>query len=211
MPTFTINLTTRASLHPDGDPSEFISEYCGEVLSVADTTGETIVGYLRAYKLHVGLAVDRGMPLFDVCDCYSQGMHSIHSLLYQPDSYSVRDTLAARFEAYESDLLVLDYILLDPKWRGLKIGLLAARKLVDLLGGGCGLVVSEISPLRREAHNDLDVPEEWIPEATTPGSLRRYFRQMGFERLGKTPYYAMPTALVTPTAEELLKPQSPVG
>ena len=135
-------------------------------------------------------------------------MHVIQSLLYQPDSYSFRDGLARRFEAYEGDLLVLDYILLDPKWRGLKIGLLAARKLVDLLGGGCGLVVSQISPLRPEAHLMFDVPEPWIPEPAGTGPLRRYFRRLGFERLGRSPFYAMPTALVTPTAEELLKPRA---
>ena len=43
------------------------------------------------------------------------------------------------FNAVEWDLLVLDYVVLVPKWRGLKIGLLAVRKMVDLLGGGCGL------------------------------------------------------------------------
>ena len=205
MASFTINLTTRATLHPDGDPSEFISEYRGQVLCIDDAGAETTAGYVRALRLHAGLASEKGEPLFDVCDCHSHEMHLIHSLLYQQDTDALRDSLANRFEAYEVDLLILDYILLDPKWRGLKIGLLAARKLVDLLGGGCGLVVSEISPLRREAHKHLGVPEEWIPESTTPGALRRYFRQMGFECLGKTSFYAMPTALVTPTAEELLR------
>ncbi len=138
-------------------------------------------------------------------------MHALHSLLYNPGGYSFRETLVRRFEAGECDLLVLDHILLDPKWRGLKIGLLSARRMVNLLGGGCGLVVSHIAPLRREAHVQLGVPEAWIPEPTGPGAVRRYFRRLGFERLGRSPFYAMPTALVTPTAEELLKPGASGG
>jgi hypothetical protein len=53
---------------------------------------------------------------------------------------------------------VLGYVLLHPKWRGLRLGLLAARKMVDLVGGGCGLVVSHIAPLRDDAYDMLRVP-----------------------------------------------------
>ena len=43
---------------------------------------------------------------------------------------------------------------------------------------------------------------------TRPGfRLRRYFRRMGFVRLGRTPYYALPMLTSTPAAEELLKPE----
>jgi hypothetical protein len=205
MTSFDLSLSTRATLTADGEPSDCISEHRGTVLAIGDTGAETIVGYVRALKLHAGRAWEKGEPLFDVCDSHSHEMHVIQSLLYQPDSYSFRDGLARRFEAYEGDLLVLDYILLDPKWRGLKIGLLAARKLVDLLGGGCGLIVSQVSPLRPEANLMIGIPAAWIPEPAGPGPLRRYFRRLGFERLGKSPFYAMPMALVTPTAEELLR------
>lgn len=45
-------------------------------------------------------------------------------------------------------------------------------------------------------------------------SLRRYYRRMGFERLGRTPYYVLPLNQVTPTAAELLvggRPEEPPG
>ena len=85
------------------------------------------------------------------------------------------------------------------------------RRLVDLVGCGCGLAVSLIAPLRHDAHRLLKVPGSWLPkhkckqerkEATV--RLRRYFRRMGFRRLGRSPYYALPMNRVTPTAEELL-------
>ncbi len=59
-------------------------------------------------------------------------------MLYEPDGYAFREVLVERFEAIEPELLVLDYVVLAPDWRGLKLGLLAVHRMVDLLGGGCG-------------------------------------------------------------------------
>lgn len=148
MTFFDLVLSTRASLHPEVEPDEFISSYNGVIRM----------------------------------DC---------------------------------DLLVLDYIVLHPRWRGLKLGLLAARKMVDLLGGGCGLVVSHIASLRPDAHEMLRVPKSWLPrQKTAKGkkqavlTLRRYFRQMGFERIGRTCSYGMSRARQTPTLAQLLRPSS---
>ncbi len=93
------------------------------------------------------------------------------------------------------------------------MGLLAVRKMVDLLGGGCGLTVSHIAPLRHDAHENLKVPASGLPrdasreerrEATR--RLRSHFRRMGFERIGRTPYYGLSMAHVTPTMADLIRP-----
>jgi hypothetical protein len=36
--------------------------------------------------------------------------------------------------------------------------------------------------------------------------LRRYYRQMGFERIGRSRYYGLSMARKTPTLAELLRP-----
>ncbi len=176
------------------------------------------VGKLSAYRIEAGLASNHGESLFDVCDSHSQEMHFCHTLLYEPDSHSFKEQLIERFHAIDMDCLVIDYVLLNPKWRGLKLGLLAVRKMIDLLGGGCGLVVCHIAPLNPDASEFEKIPKGWIPrqkdaeerrEATV--KLRGYFRKMGFERLGRSPYYGLGMALKTPSAEELLKATSKMG
>jgi hypothetical protein len=149
--------------------------------------------------------------LFDICDAHSQELHILHTLLYEPDDYGFKKELVRKFDAIESDFLVLDYVVLSPKWRKLKLGLLAVRKLVDLIGDGCGLAVSLIAPLRADAHKIVRVPRSWLTKFETKEQrrdttvkLRRYFRQMGFARLGKTPYYVLPINQVTPGAADLL-------
>ena len=219
MASFSLALRTQATLHVDGEPSDFVTEYHGDLVCTDDETGDdTVAGHVRAQRVQAGLAADHGESLFDVCDSHSQELCDLHALLYEPGGYGFRDALSERYHAYDADLLVLDYIVLDPRWRGLRVGLLAARKAADLLGGGCGLVVSEVLPLRRDAHKQLGVPADWLPDPATKAGraaarmkLRSYFRRMGFRRLGRTDYYVLSPALDAPTARNLLRPRSDSG
>ena len=96
---------------------------------------------------------------------------------------------------------------------GLKLGLLAARKLIDLLGGGCGLAVSWVYPLNPDAAEFQKVPAGWIPRHAGPAeeraarrTLRRYFRRLGFGRIGRTRFDGLSLARVTPTLADLIRP-----
>jgi hypothetical protein len=61
----------------------------------------------------------------------------------------------------------------------------------------------------------LRVPKNWLPRQKSVESrkhavvkLRRYFRQMGFERIGRTYYYGMSMSRKVPTLVDLLRPSS---
>lgn len=211
MASFNITVRTGGTLHPAGEPSDFVSSYSAVITCTDDAGEEARVGRLTALRVHAGLAENAGVPLFDVCDSHSQELTTLHGLLYELDGYAFREPLVRRFEATETDLLVLDYVVLHPKWRKLKLGLLAVRRFVDLVGGGCGLAVSLIAPLRHDAARLLRVPRAWLPAHGSKADrraaavrLRGYFRGMGFERLGRTWYYALPLNLIVPGATELL-------
>ena len=189
------------SLHPDGGPDRFISEHAGFVLAEGEDGKTRRVGKVHTHRVHARLAARHGEPLFDVCDAHSQALHEVHALFYEPGQYHFREPLIDRFDATDCDCLVVDYVVLHPRWRGLRLGLLAVRKLIDLLGGGCGLAVSEVLPLNPDAHDLLAVPPSWLPGFDTKEArrgavrkLRRHFRQVGFERVGRTAFYALPLA-----------------
>jgi hypothetical protein len=59
----------------------------------------------------------------------------------------------------------------------------------------------------------LRVPKSWLPRHETKAArreavvkLRRHYRQMGFERIGRSRYYGLSMARKTPTLAELLRP-----
>jgi hypothetical protein len=211
MTFFDLVLRTSGSLHPDGEPDDFVSEFTGVIRCEDDTGTVRRVGKLHACRIEATLAARHGEPLFDVCDAHSQQLHEIHSLFYEPGGYGFKEFIIDRFDAVGWDCLVLDYIVLHPRWRGLRLGLLAARKAVDLLGGGCGLTVAEVLPLEPDAQDVVGVPASWLPRHDAEEGakkLRRDCRRLGFERIGRTDYYGLPMARKTPTLADLLRPET---
>jgi hypothetical protein len=213
MTFFDLVLRTSGSLHPDGEPDDFVTEFSGVIRCEDDTGTVRRVGKVRAYRIEAALAARHGEALFDVCDAHSQQLHEVHSLLYEPDGYGFKQGVIDQFDAAGWDCLILDYVVLHPRWRGLRLGLLAARKMVDLLGSGCGLTVAEVLPLNPEAEEVAGIPGSWIPRHETAdsrrearGKLRRYCKRLGFQRIGRTAYYGLSMARKTPTLADLLRP-----
>lgn len=213
MAFFDIEFRTRVGLEAEAEPSRYISEYDGVIRCERESDGATQrVGRVRAYRINSGLAQNEGESLFDVCDSHSQGLHDVYAHFYESGGYGFTDRFVDRYHAFDFDCLVIDYVVIAPKWRGLKLGLLALRRTVDVLGAGCGLAVSMIAPLNYTSHSHVKVPARWLPWHETEAEhheavvkLRRYVRQMGWVRLRKTFHYFLPMALETPTAAELLK------
>jgi hypothetical protein len=215
MGSFNVFLQTEACLRSSKEPSEFISDFTGIIRYERQRDSNVFkVGKVQAYRINAALAFEHGQSLYEVCEDHSHEMHFCHTLLYEANGYCFKEPLVERFEAMEMDCLVIDYILLKPKWRGLKLGLLVVRKTIDLIGGGCGLTVCHIAPLNPDAAEFAKVPKTWIPRQNSPEErkeatvkLRGYFRKMGFERIGRSPYYGLSMARKTPNAEELLRPR----
>ncbi len=214
MASFDIILQTCGSLLPDGEPDRFVSEHTGVIRCIRDSDGKVFkVGKVKAYRIHAALAREEGECLFDVCDCHSEDLLGVHTALFDPESDDLKEEVRDQFDVFDLDVLVLDYVLLAPRWRGLKLGLLAARKMIDLLGGSCGLVVSHVAPLNPDAGEFCKVPPTWIPrheckegEREARRKLRRYFRRMGFRRIKGTRYHGLSMTQVTPTLSDLIRP-----
>ena len=210
MTFFDLVLWTRGSLHPAGEPGDFVTEYTGVIRCEDDAGTVRRVGKVHACRIEAALAARYGESLFDVCDAHGQEMHEAHSLLYEPGGYGFKECLVAAFDAVGWDCLVLDYVILRPRWRGLRLGLLAARKMVDLLGGGCGLTVAEVLPLEPDAQDVVGVPASWLPRHDAEEGakkLRRDCRRLGFERIGRTDYYGLSMVRNNPTLADLLRPE----
>jgi hypothetical protein len=72
---------------------------------------------------------------------------------------------------------------------------------------------SYIAPLNPDADEFRKVPKGWIPRHETEGEeregkkrLRRYFRQLGFGRVGRTRFFGLSLSQMTPTLADLIRP-----
>ena len=140
-------------------------------------------------------------------------MSDVYAALFDRTEDDLQEAVRGKFDVLVNDVLVLDYILLSPRWRGVKLGLLAARKLIDMVGGGCGLVVSWVHPLNPDAAEFKRVPRGWIlrhaskdEERVARRKLRRYFRGLGFRPVGRSRFDALSLSQAAPTLSDLIQP-----
>jgi hypothetical protein len=196
MGSFEVTCCTSVPVGSYHEPDDFVVTYTGEVLYRDEDDQVSTAGQYTLYRVLGGLAADHGQDLFDVCDAHSQELHEAYAAVFDPGTGDFRDEVGRKFDCVDADLVVIDSLTLDPKWRGLRLGLLVLRRLIDLHLAGCGLVVCRPYPLEGAG----------TPEQVRRGTLklRRYIRQLGFRRIGKTPYYGLSTSQVTPKIEDLL-------
>jgi hypothetical protein len=214
MACFDVVLQTRGSLHDCGDPTAYLAEYTGRLLCTRERDGRVFrVGRVHAYRILAEQAQANGHTVFEVCDGYSQEMIDLYSAIFDPVGDELDPIIRDCFHCCSSDVLVIDYVILAPRWRRLKLGLLAVRKIIDLLGVGCGLTVARIRPMHPEGDELLDVPDDWIPEQKSAEErrdatrkLRRYFRRMGFRRIPGTRLHGLSMTNRQPTLGDLLQP-----
>ncbi len=211
---FELVVQSTISLHGHGEPSEYVSEHTGYLRYLRARDDRLFkVGKVHAYRIHADRAANDGVPAAEVCDAHGKELHDLYSTLFDAEEDFYREDIQQQFTVVQSDCLVIDYVVLHPKWRGLKLGLVAIRKAVDLLGGGCGLTVCMPAPVNPDSYAMAGVPGHWLPRAATADErqavtrkLRRYVKKMGFRRIDRSPYYGLSMTHVMPTVEDLLKP-----
>lgn len=196
MGEFSLVLRTDTCLNHCQEPDEFIVEYRGSVRYLRPRDDRVFgVGRVRAYRVYAALAARADERLFDVYDAFSQQMRELYEKLYETKTALLRGEVRERFDVGESpDLLVIDAVLLHPRWRGLKMGPLIVRRLIELLGSGCGLVLSDVRPLRGQACEALGAPAAWAPAGCDDAQtkLEQYFARQGFRQLRGTNLFGMP-------------------
>src|SRR5437764_962419 len=116
MATFDIVLRTNGSLHPESEPDDFITCHSGFIRRTRDCDGKVFnVGLVKAYRIHADLAQEAGVSLANVCDAHSDEMNDVYAALFDPHTDDLKEEVRAGFDAFHSDILVLDHVLLSPR------------------------------------------------------------------------------------------------
>jgi hypothetical protein len=104
-PIGCVSFSSSVSLKPwHRDPEEYVVEITGKILVHSDD-GEEEAGQLSLILVQATEACNDQVSLYQVCDCHSDLLQQIHSIVMQSDS-EVRDEL--NVEGSWSDLLVIE-------------------------------------------------------------------------------------------------------
>lgn len=144
---FDLRITTSASL--SGYVLEdYMDEVEAEVVAQdLDTNQERVIGHVDVDVLQVGMAMNEGESLADICDNDSSGWAQLYDLLFEDGE--LRSSIDEMFGGVLGhDVVFIHDIRIDSKWESTELVDVIFRRLTDLLGKDCAVVATYRSLLR---------------------------------------------------------------
>jgi GNAT superfamily N-acetyltransferase len=192
----SVEFLLRAALHDYVD-SDFVHSISGSIVAEAPNEHEEDAGRIGASLVQFSLALDHGISTARLGDGVSGEISEYWEYLFDPESGYLKEEIQTEYEVVSLDLLIIDYIEVYPKFRGLGIGAYAINRTIDVFGSGCGLIACKPWPLQftpaiasdAKALKRLDAPN--VAEEAALRKLRTYWSRIGFWPLGNTGIYAL--------------------
>ena len=203
-------------------PDSYILPVKAEILGQAEQKSdrspvrELKLGHLTFYLIRVGNAVNDDQDLHDVFDCY-QETSDAGAVVFNASFTNNHPAVERRFADVwvSGDILLLDHLMIEPFARGQRPGLSVLERTIRDWSSGCTLVL--IKPYPLQLGNRASKGPEWerlaldrYPRrpAEAFARLRAYYACLGFERLGRSQYFALCPLEAQVTAKNLDLPES---
>jgi hypothetical protein len=199
-----VRLEQRVSLEGELGVEDCVQGVYGKLIddsieSDDPTDPKRIAGSLSCYIIKLGLATDLGVDALEACDAESQDLLEYGEAVLDPKSGHIKESVAEQFEAAWGDILVIHCATILPAYRGRKLGLFGAKRMIELFGHG--LVVCRPQPLQHVpafAHrtDETGMRYDLFAKSKTEAkkTLRAYWSQLGFERIGRSDFFGLSLA-----------------
>jgi len=192
----TVEFVVRAALH-DSVEDDFVHSITGRIITEAESRGEEDAGQISASLVQFGEALDHGISAERIGDGVSGDISEYWEHLFDVETGCPKEAIQSEFEVVDLNLLIIEYVAIHPKFRGLRIAEAAIHRTIDIFGAGCGLVACKPWPLQftpsvaddQEALKRLELPNVSKGEAIR--KLRSYWSRLGFWPLGNTGIYLL--------------------
>ena len=181
----SVEFVVRAELHEPTE-TDFVHSIAGRIIAESETRGEEDAGNIRASLIQFSEALDHGMSAERLGDGISGDIAEYWEHLFDAETGHPKEEIQNEFETVDLDLLIIDYIVIHPEFRGLGIAESAIHRMIDIFGTACGLVACKPWPLQftpsiandPKALKQLAVPD--ISEGEAIRKLRSYWSRLGF-------------------------------
>jgi GNAT superfamily N-acetyltransferase len=150
------------------------------------------VGEAEATQVRVRRAVERRMGLFHTFDL-EQGLMDAGAAIYNSAFTDLKPAVYRDFSNPhpDEDLLLIRHIVLQPQFRGRKLGLILMHRILSDLGYRCGLAILKPFPIGTERGKEGEGRDK----------LRKYWERLGFQRVGKSSFWALDYPEAPPLAD----------
>ncbi len=196
---FRIRLEAEQPIEPQ-NPDDFIIKFKLTLLynPGANANDDQEIGYLVAFRIQFAEAATAGENLYDILDAHSSALEYYASLLFDDESGKFNKSLSERFFPLGlPEVLVIHLCLVEPTFRGSRLGWLLMEKAISLLGRSAELILCKPFPIKSADMDFLKVPEDWLVDKKilSQESLQRYWTGAGFKQLLESEiYYYAPYA-----------------
>jgi hypothetical protein len=127
----SVEFLLRAALHDYVD-SDFVHSIAGRIIAEAPTGGEENAGRIRASLVQFSEALDHGISTTRLGDGFSGEISEYWEYLFDPESGYLKEEIQTEYEVASLDLLIIDYLEVYPKFRGLGVGMSAINRTIDV-------------------------------------------------------------------------------
>ena len=192
----SVEFVLRAEL-PESVETDFVHSIAGRIIADSESRGKEDAGHIGASLVQFGEALDHGISADRLGDGISGDISEYWEHLFDVETGYPKENIQNEFEVVDLDLLIIDYVAIYPKFRGLKIAESAIHRTIDIFGAGCGLVACKLWPLQftpsvaddPEALRRLAPPN--VGKAEALRKLRSYWSRLGFWPVGNTGIYLL--------------------
>ncbi|KAF5338246.1 hypothetical protein D9758_012832 [Tetrapyrgos nigripes] len=145
----------------------------------------TKIGSIRGLVILLSLMCNTGYldSFQEICDDHSQELSDMASKLFDERGKYQDESLSG---ADEGDILYIQEVYVEPKWRGYGIGLLALRGLIDTMPSfEMDKVLLDPAPMSISSNNAEEGCYPSRPLKETINALTKHWGLLGFKRVSK--------------------------
>jgi hypothetical protein len=141
----SVEFVLRAELHEPVE-TDFVHSITGRIIAESEARGEEDAGNIRASLIQFSEALDHGISAERLGDGISGDIAEYWEHLFDPETGHPKEEIQNEFETVDLDLLIIDNIVIHPKFRRLGIAQSAINRTIDIFGTACGLVACKPWP-----------------------------------------------------------------
>ena len=191
------------------EPYDFIRETKVKFITCDDLGHDVEIGEASLFFVNGNLAhYTYNCALFHVFDACSQDLCDIYQAFFKKAEWidQVRNC-----EIFTYDALYLDYICLNPEYRGYGIGRILAMGLIEEFGKEGEIVIAWPIPVELQENEGIRVVEFQPEKKAATRKLVRMCESLGFIRLSQSNMLFLPRTEQYPSVAQILKKMFPAN